>query len=321
MRDCWYADKRDLVKWGVLTVLAKKYEATDVLQIAYCNPSEYSQIEVDGEKYSIPDEVLSHFRDIKKVKNITGPAKVSVFDLPFFKSDRAEYHEAVSRYIQSHSKKRTIVFLDPDTGLEPNGKADYKHVLNEEVRTVWDLLPENWLIVIYQHQTNRSGIQWVEQKRAQFATALGVAEDQVKVAHGLKVANDVAFFFSLKHSIDQYIKPPYYIKCEHGGERIGILAYHHKDGGVCFLDTGWHHVGGNPFHILKGPFVAKETPEGVVYEAENGDFIRKLTRMDRLWSGWQNWQDYLDSPDGIETTEDKAVKGCQSNGALIDKPL
>jgi len=33
MRDCWYADKRDLVKWGVLTVLAKKYEARNVLQM------------------------------------------------------------------------------------------------------------------------------------------------------------------------------------------------------------------------------------------------------------------------------------------------
>jgi hypothetical protein len=120
---------------------------------------------------------------------------------------------------------------------------------------------------------------------------------------------------------EKHLKPPYYIKCEHGGERIGVLAYHHKDGGVCFLDTGWQHVGGNPFHILKGPFEAKETPEGVVYEAENGDIIRQLTRKDRLWGGWQNWQDYLNSPDGIETTEEIAVQGCLSNGALTDKPL
>jgi len=198
MRDCWYADKRDLVKWGVLTVLAKKYEARNVLQIAYCNPCEFGGIEVDGEIFSIPDEVISHFRDIRKVENLAGPARVSVFDAPFFQSNRAEYHEAVKRYVQSHRENRTIVFLDPDTGLEPNGKADYKHVLNEEVRTVWDSLPKNWLLVFYQHQTNRSGVPWVEQKRAQFATALGVTEDQVKVAHGPKVANDVTFFFSVK---------------------------------------------------------------------------------------------------------------------------
>lgn len=77
----------------------------------------------------------------------------------------------------------------------------------------------------------------------------------------------------------------------------------------------------NPFHILKGPFVAMRTQKGVVYEAENGDFICQLTEKDRLWSGWQNWQDYLNSPDGAETTEEEAVQGCLVNGALIDEPL
>ncbi len=117
------------------------------------------------------------------------------------------------------------------------------------------------------------------------------------------------------------MKPPYYVKCEHGGERIGVMAYRHKDGGVCFLDTGWHHTGCSPFHILEGPFVIKETSEGVVYEAENGDIIRQLTPNDQLWSGWLNWQDFLNSPDGAEATEEIAEQGCQLNGALIDKPL
>jgi predicted RNase H-like nuclease len=120
---------------------------------------------------------------------------------------------------------------------------------------------------------------------------------------------------------ENHLKPPYYIKCEDGGERIGVLAYHHREGGVCFLDVGWSLTSCNPFHILNGPFVAKETPEGFVYEAENGDFIRQLTENDRLWSGWQNWQDYLNSPDGARATEEEAVNGCQSNGALVDRPL
>jgi len=120
---------------------------------------------------------------------------------------------------------------------------------------------------------------------------------------------------------EKHLKPPYYIKCEDGGERIGVLAYHHKDGGVCFLDVGWSLTSCNPFHILNEPFVVKETPEGLVYEAENGDFIRQLTENDRLWSGWQNWQDYLNSPDGARATEEEAVNGCHSNGALIDRPL
>ena len=29
MRDIWYADNRDLIKWGVLFRLAERYEAAD----------------------------------------------------------------------------------------------------------------------------------------------------------------------------------------------------------------------------------------------------------------------------------------------------
>jgi hypothetical protein len=198
MRDCWYSDNRDLVKWGVLTVLARKYEARSILQIAYFNPSDFGVIEVDGEEVRIPHEVLCHFRNIGNITTLSGPAKVSVFDAPFLKSNRTDYHEAVSLFIRAHKDDRAIVFLDPDTGLEPNGKADYKHVLNREVRSVWDSLPKDWLLVFYQHQTNRAGEPWVEPKREQFSLALGLTKNQVKIAQGPEIARDVTFFFAVK---------------------------------------------------------------------------------------------------------------------------
>ncbi|TSK09114.1 MAG: hypothetical protein FPO08_07420 [Geobacter sp.] len=198
MRDCWYADNRDLVKWGVLTILAGKYQARSVIQVAYYNPCVFGTIDVDGEEHQIPGDVLSHFRSIGNIETLDGPAKVSVFDAPFLQSNRAEYHDAVTKYIRLRNESRAIVFLDPDTGLEPNGKADYKHVLNEEVRTVWESLPTGWLLVFYQHKTNRSGLPWIELKRAQLATALKLNNKEVKLAQGPKIANDVVFFFAVK---------------------------------------------------------------------------------------------------------------------------
>lgn len=198
MRDCWYADKRDLVKWGVLTILAEKHQAKSVIQIAYYNPCEFGTIDVDGEEHQIPGEVLSHFRSIGNIEMLAGPAKVSVFDAPFFQSNRAEYHDAVAKYIRLRKDSRAIVFLDPDTGLEPNGKADYKHILDDEVRIVWESLPKGWLLVFYQHQTNRAGLPWIEQKRAQLASALNLNYEEVKLAQGPKIANDVAFLFAVK---------------------------------------------------------------------------------------------------------------------------
>jgi hypothetical protein len=35
MRDIWYGDRRDLVKWGVLVELAARHDARHILQVLY----------------------------------------------------------------------------------------------------------------------------------------------------------------------------------------------------------------------------------------------------------------------------------------------
>jgi len=40
MRDKWYADNRDLVKWGVLLTLAERHAAKHILQVLYYRPTE-----------------------------------------------------------------------------------------------------------------------------------------------------------------------------------------------------------------------------------------------------------------------------------------
>lgn len=192
MRDKWYSDNRDLIKWSVLLVLAQRNNATRILQIAFLNKSEFGEIEIDGQRHQIPREVLSHFRDIRNVTGLSQQLRVSVFDAPF--RDREGYLHAVLNFIASFNQERCIVFLDPDTGLEPNGGADARHILNDEARAIWGALPHGWTCVFYQHETNRAGKPWIEEKRLQFANAIGVKIDQIGVASGPKIARDVVFF-------------------------------------------------------------------------------------------------------------------------------
>lgn len=198
MRDEWYSDKRDLVKWGVLFRLAKKYDVKRILQIAYYNKSNFGKIEIEGEEVPIPDEVLAHFRDIRNIGSISTSPKVNVFNTTFEGMAREDYHELVKSFILEHDGDVSILFLDPDTGIEPNGKASYKHVLNHEIRTLWNMIPQGWIIVFYQHQTNRSGQPWIEPKRKQLADALEMPLDEVKTASGYSIASDVVFFFTTK---------------------------------------------------------------------------------------------------------------------------
>ena len=62
MRNQWYGDKRDLIKWGVLLELARRHGAKHILQVLYYRPSSYGVLEIDGEKCSVPEAVLHHFR-------------------------------------------------------------------------------------------------------------------------------------------------------------------------------------------------------------------------------------------------------------------
>lgn len=194
MRDIWFADNRDLVKWSVLLHLAEQNKAKRIIQIAYHRPSEFGQVSIDGKEAEIPKAVASFFRDLKSIKKWEAMVKVDVFDRPFEK-DRDAYHRDAIKYIQKFNDERCIIFLDPDTGLEPSRKPKLEHVLNKEAKAVFDGMKSKDVFVFYQHQTNRNGSPWIEEKRKQLAGALEVLHREVKIALGRKIAHDVVFYY------------------------------------------------------------------------------------------------------------------------------
>lgn len=207
MQDIWYADKRDLVKWATLYHLAHIFKGSLILQIAfYRKEKPFGKVIIDGQAKEIPKEVISHFRDIRKIKDINFP--VEIFDSSFeYKKEevkhRHDYLLSAIEWLGSHRKEKLIVFLDPDTGLQPKQtkpktKPKPEHVSEEEVKKIWDALKPKDVLVLYQHQTNRRGESWIDDKQIQLATALGLSGDVVKLAYGPKVAKDVVFFYAQK---------------------------------------------------------------------------------------------------------------------------
>ncbi len=196
MRDIWYSDKRDLVKWSVLFRLAERYGACLILQIAYYRLSNFGLVIIDDQEVTIPQEVLQHFRSIKNVKNIKSKVRISIFDKLI--EDRTTYlNEAIS-FIKSHRNGPRMVFLDPDIGLEPS-RPSLGHVLESEALAFWDSLRIDDIFVFYQHQTTPYKSQtWIETKRVQLAEAIKIRENQLKVAHGMAIASDVVFYYSQK---------------------------------------------------------------------------------------------------------------------------
>jgi hypothetical protein len=197
LRDQWYGDNRDLVKWGVLLELARRHSVKHILQVLYRRPSTWGQLEIDGERVDLPAAVIQHFRNAPSVSALQCSASVEIVSEAF--SNRNDYLQIVLQRIQRRAQLPSIVLLDPDTGLEPRF-AGPEHVLDSELEVMWKALLSGDIMVFYQHQTNRNGTPWIEAKKAQFERALGVREGTAKLARGVRIARDVAFFFIEKRA-------------------------------------------------------------------------------------------------------------------------
>ena len=195
MRDKWYADNRDLVKWGVLLTLAERHAAMHILQVLYHRPTKWDHLEIDGEHVPIPDAVIRHFRRTSAVSSIDATAPIEVMADTF--EDRREYHRAVIDRIRQRSTTPGIVFLDPDTGLASQTPT-LDHVLDSELSTLWAGLKSGDVLVFYQHQTNRNGQPWIPPKKKQFEQAIGLPVGTAKLARAEKIAQAVVFFYARK---------------------------------------------------------------------------------------------------------------------------
>jgi hypothetical protein len=195
MRDKFFADNRDLVKWAALHRLAEIFQAQRILQLAFYRQSEFANIIIDGQEYNIPQAVLAHFRDLRTIGNINSEICVSVFSDLF--EHRGNYLEAVKDFLSRFLRERCVVFLDPDTGLEPQ-RPSLDHVLESEAKDIWEATKSGDVYVFYQHQTNRAGRPWIEPKRRQLEEALRLPEQLIKIAQGPQIAHDVVFFYMQK---------------------------------------------------------------------------------------------------------------------------
>ena len=191
MQDRFYGDNRDLVKWGTLLELARQYQVKQVLQVLYHRSNTWNSIEIDGESVPIPEEVIQHFRDTKSICTLNSSVPVEVLSEAF--SDRGQYLKYVIGEIQGRKAIKKIVFLDPDTGLEPQGgRPNWKHVLEGELEVIWNSLSREDVLVFYQHQPHIP--DWINTKKRQFAEAIRVPD--AKRAYAPLIAPDVVFFFA-----------------------------------------------------------------------------------------------------------------------------
>jgi hypothetical protein len=191
MRNKWYADERDLVKWGGIMHLLndKNLGIQKVFQIAYYRKDHWPSLNFNRADIQIPEKVLKHFRDINLIKKLD--PRIKVFDREFEHKNRQEYTDDLCEML-TKSQEKKIVFLDPDTGLEPK-KCKAENVKHSEVKKIFNSLKRGDFLVLYQHKFRHS--KWDEIRLVELAEACEISRGKIKTWKANEIASDVIFFF------------------------------------------------------------------------------------------------------------------------------
>ena len=193
VKDIWYGDRRDLVKWATLAHLAERHSLMTIVQVPYLRFGARGTLQFDDGQVPILSEVWSFFRDITAVRSLGDILRrqIVVIDEPFVPGRRPAYRHRVVEAVKALESPK-IVLLDPDTGLAP-AKPTSKHATREDVAAVWEVLqPGDWLAV-YQHRSHNK--TWKQDAAKRFASMCG---DNVELYDAPDIASDVLFLAKRK---------------------------------------------------------------------------------------------------------------------------
>ena len=189
MRNEWFSDKRDHLKWSSLLLLGQREGINRVVQVAMWSDQRPLDFRIHSTKGPLDgyQDVAAHVagffhrhNDLSSIKALGAPLGVTIEVClgPFAHATRAEYFTEIAERIRT-SDVPTIWFFDPNTGIEPAGGPSVRHVREKELRQAFDKLPRGDFLVVYQHSWHVT--DWQECARKRFSLACNVPDNQVEV--------------------------------------------------------------------------------------------------------------------------------------------
>ena len=189
MREKYYSDDRDLIKWAALTHIASEYGLRSILQVPYWRPEKaHPHFNFLGKRVAVSDKVWTFFRNIHSITRLGTEIGISIIVVgtEFKPDERDAYISEIKTKIR-YAKRPLILFLDPDTGLQPT-TCRPEHTAITEIQALWPvLMPREWLI-LYQHA--RHTPNWKESVADQLSSLCG--NRKTHVVRSDDVGKDVA---------------------------------------------------------------------------------------------------------------------------------
>jgi hypothetical protein len=203
LKNQYFGDKRDLLKYSLLEMLATRLPNINQLTCIWLLTA--PAVNNDGNRFALPRQDASRLelflhecvakgrRDVRNFASYMDGSRLRYFSYGdeassyFSDKDRTAYFGA----LPPAALKRSIVFFDPDNGLEPDKSCRAAHLRYEELASVFARMDQFSVAVVYQHLPRRSpSVFWPE-----LAERL---RGRLRCSAGYVAAGDVGFFIALR---------------------------------------------------------------------------------------------------------------------------
>jgi hypothetical protein len=187
MRLRWVGDSRDYVKWDCVFENASGFFVFYVPML---------RRDIDGKCRH--EEVQCYFDQGKSLDQFGRlfPGQFAVFDFcqkEYSTKDADDYFQSVVlRLSELQKEHKVLVFIDPDTGIEPASGAKNEHLRCADMRLVWKSLRPGSRLIIYQHASRTT--DWKGRLKVRAGEILGIDPGLLREPYSdERLAMDVCF--------------------------------------------------------------------------------------------------------------------------------
>jgi hypothetical protein len=209
MRKQWFGDSRDYVKWNVI------YEEANanaiVCYLAMARPDE-----IRGQIDPTVKAFFEKYKDLGLPRDLFDGRFRSLLT-NYDVGQSTEYFNEAERIVRvAQSEGAIVIFVDPDTGIEPRkSNATNKHISLSDLRRLVGLLRHDDKLIVYQHAPRNRSDGWSKGivnrlEDHQWPTQVRISSKDIHPC-----ASDVCFIkierhmASAAHLLSGAVKPPY----------------------------------------------------------------------------------------------------------------
>ncbi len=201
MRKQWFGDSRDYAKWNF--VFGKSQGHDSVCYIAMSRPDELPE-----HIHPTVKAFFDEYKNLDLVRKMFSGRYTSVLSDYHVGTARAYFAEAVDRITELQTKGSVLIFIDPDTGIQPVKRPSSKHVLYSDLHRVCRALQKRDELIVYQHAPRMKRASWIDDCSIRLSNQPWFEPFDLETHYDPKCASDACFLVIQKRPDDLVSTPP-----------------------------------------------------------------------------------------------------------------